>query len=75
MKTIKLQTPRKFQFNGFFGKPYYGNGAFTEGKVYEVLTMRVYPYEEGIPMTTELVVEDDMGKMKTEEVTYFTEVL
>lgn len=75
MKTVKLETPRKFKFNGFFGRPTYGDGAFTVGQVYETLRMRVYPYEEGIPMPTEVVVEDDNGKMKTEEVTYFTEIL
>lgn len=74
MKTKPLNSPRLFEFAGFFGKPYYGGGKFTVGKVYQTMTMRFGDSEDIKPALPEAVFEDDDGRMKTEELIYFKEI-
>jgi hypothetical protein len=77
MKIQKLESPRHFRFNGYFNKPYYGQGTFTKGEIYHTTRLRFYidHFECGMQMDPEAVFEDDNGKMTTEELKYFTEVM
>jgi len=64
---------RQFKFNGYHDKPYYGDGAFTKGKVY--LVVGDVDYAAGRdPRDADALFVDDNDKKNHEEIQYFTEV-
>lgn len=74
MKAVNLAVPKRFIFSGYFGRPTYGQGQFTKGKVYEVWCIDFAEGEELMHLQTTIVVHDDRGNRVREEVTYFQEV-
>ena len=57
---------RKFKFNGYHDTPYYGDGVFTIGKVYEAENVDEVGNDAGFI--------DDNGDYMVEDLEYFTEV-